>query len=112
MPYKRGDVVKLRTRGLEPGGGREHFAVVLSEQTYNDQHDHGVFAMIASDPPDGGELGSYELSDYAHLGLEYASYVVPWIWTLRWHRVIRKTGELTPYQLRMAVAELRKVASI
>lgn len=113
MPdYNRGDVVKLQTKYVDVPGGREHYAVVLTELAHNKINDYGTFAIISSDPPKGGGLGCYEITQYAEAGLDHVSYVTPWISTSRWHRVIRKAGQLTPYQLRRAIEELRKVISI
>ena len=113
MPHNRGEVVKLLAKRLDPDQkDKERYAVVLSERTYNDTHDHGVFVMIATSPPFGPEMGIYEIADLHRAGLDHPSFVVPWLWTLKWDKVLRKTGVLAEHELGQMIHRLREVVSI
>ena len=113
MPHNRGAVVKLLAKRLEPNQqDKERYAVVLSEREYNDNHDHGVFVMISTSPPFGPEMGSYAITDIGSAGLDHASFVVPWLWTMKWTKVIRPTGELSQGEFQQMIESLREVVTI
>lgn len=115
MPHDRGEVVKLLAKRLDPDQkDKERFAVVLSERAYNDSHDHGVFVMIATDPTLGSALGSYPIADIRGAGLNHASFVVPWLWTLKWSKRVRPEaiGRLSDNEFLSMVECLRQVVSI
>ena len=113
MPHDRGAVVKLRAKRLDPDQrDKERYAVVLSERTYNDSHDHGVFVMIATNPPFGPAMGIYDIADIRSAGLDHPSFVVPWLWTMKWDKVVRPTGRIPDDELRLMLDRLRQVVSI
>lgn len=113
MPHDRGEVVKLLAKRLDPDQkDKERYAVVLSERAYNDSHDHGVFVMIATNPPFGPAMGIYDIADIKAAGLDHPSFVVPWLWTLKWTKVIRSTGELPQDEFQQMIERLREVVSI
>lgn len=113
MPHDRGEVVKLLAKRLDPDQkDKERYAVVLSERAYNDSHDHGVFVMIATNPPFGPAMGIYDIADIRAAGLHHASFVVPWFWTMKWSKVLRATGRIPDQEFRIMLDRLRQVVSI
>ncbi len=113
MPHNRGDVVKLVAKRLDPDQrDKERYAVVLSERAYNDTHDHGVFVMIATNPPFGPEMGIYDIDDIKSAGLDHPSFVVPWLWTITWNKVLRPQGRIPDDEFRIMLDRLREVVSI
>ncbi len=113
MPHNRGAVVKLLAKRLDPDQKeKERYAVVLSKREYNDSHDHGIFVMIGTNPPYGPVMGAYEIADLQRTGLEHPSFVVPWLWTMKWTKVIRPTGELPQSEFQRMIERLREVVTI
>lgn len=108
MTYSRGDVLKLELRKIDPPEKtKERYGVVLTEREYNLTHDHGVVVAMSTTAD-----GIYSVKDLAHAGLTHPTVVTAWLWTVPWQKVIRKTGELPPFELARMIDELRKVVSI
>jgi mRNA-degrading endonuclease toxin of MazEF toxin-antitoxin module len=113
MICSRGDVVKVKFPRHDPKRGpKERYAVVLSFNEYNANNDHGVFVAISSGVPAGRMPGVHIIRDWGNVGLDKPSVVVPWLWTIEWDAVIRKAGEIPPYELRQITERLREVIEI
>lgn len=115
MPHDRGEVVKLLAKRLDPDQkDKERFAVVLSERAYNDTHDHGIFVMIATNPPHGSAMGIYDIVDFRGAGLDHPSFVIPWVYTMKWSKLLSpaRRGRLPAYEFQQMIERLREVVSI
>ena len=113
MPYSRGDVIWADLPRLDPHRSpKARYALVLSENAYNDDNDHGVVVAISSGVPSERLPGVYVIANWKELKLDRASVVVPWLFTVEWDVVTRKASDLSPYQLREVTKRLREVISI
>ena len=113
MSFSRGDIVKCRFPRHDPNRGpKKRYAVVLSHNEYNDQHDHGIMVAISSGIPDRPLPGVHQIRDWYAVGLDRESVVVPWLWTLEWDSVDGKAGALSPYELGQVIERLREVVAI
>ena len=113
MSFSRGDIVKCWSPRHDPNRGpKKRFALVLSHDEYNDEHDHGVMVAISTGVPNQPLPGVHQVKDWHAVGLDKESVVVPWLWTLEWDAVDVKTGVLSPYELGQVIDRLREVVAI
>ncbi len=106
-----GHVLRLRFPRPDPIlGPKRRYGLVLSSREYNRTNDHGVLAAISSSIPEG--VGCYTIKDRGGAGLPEVSVIVPWLYTLTWSAVIERVGELSQYEFRQALKQLRKVVLI
>ena len=106
-----GHVLKLRFPRPDPRlGPKRRYGLVLSPNDYNRANDHGVFVAISSSIPPNA--GCYSIKDRIGAGLPESSVIVPWLYTLTWSDDMEKVGELSPYELKRAVEQLRKVVLV
>ena len=114
MTYSRGDILKVDLERHDPKRSlKTRYAVVLSSNSYNDSHDHCVLAAIATNVRSDSGDGIHVIRDANAIGLgNESSMVTPWLWTVGWHRVIEKVGQMTPYEFDQVMERLREVVPL
>lgn len=106
-----GHVLRQDFPRLDPRhGDKRRYGLVLSSNEYNRANDHGVFAVVSSSIPVGA--GCYAIRDRTGAGTPRDSVVVPWLYTLIWDAAVEKVGELSQYEFKRALEQLRKVVLI
>lgn len=114
MTYSRGDILIGEFERHDPRRSpKKRYALVLSSSAYNDSHDHGVLAAIATNVRSDSGDGIHVIRDAKAIGLDdELSMVTPWLWTVGWHRVERKVGQMSPYEFGQVMECLREVVPL
>jgi len=112
MTYSRGDIVWLRIDYIEGRVGKPHPALVISTNDFNDHHTWGIIVVMSSKVPANPRADEYVVNDWKGSGLDTATVVLPIIQSAKWDRVIKKAGELPPYEFRQVIERLRGVIEL
>lgn len=112
MAHSRGDVIWLKVDKLEGGVGRQHPAIVISSNSFNDSHSYGFIVRGSSSVPISPEPDQYVIKRTPGNGLDEDTVFLPIIQSAEWTRVLKKVGAVTPYQLTQVMDRLRAIMEL
>ena len=107
--YKQGDVILVAFPFEERAGGRKRPALVISPPQYNDATSELIIAQITSHLTAQPRPGDYPIQDWKEAKLPRPAMVRARLATMQTDLVLRRLGELTEGDLRLAMAALRAV---
>jgi len=102
----------LKVDKLEGGVGRQHPAIAISSNAFNDSHNYGFIVRGSSSVPISPEPDQYVIKKTTGNGLDEDTVFLPIIQSAEWARILKKVGTVTPYQLTQIMDRLREILEL